>query len=620
MTNSWRFTGVALTLLLLGCMGLLVTGAIEYLDYTNPYSYVPTPRTTLIDTNISPTANYSIIFVLDGMRADMFHETLKPGIDAYDDWANFTDVSCSTLLSLSRAGYGVISSGVNTSESQVISNDHTGPFGADSLWNASLRNGGTTAFVGSDTWYELFGDWMNYSISFQNTHPGDATVAVNVTSGVSPMEDEIPAYSDAIASDYAVQIVNSFIPTLMVVHFSETDEIGHDIGPLSEATREALERQDSYINEILAAYDALGILNSTLVVVTSDHGQVAFPDRGGQHGGSEPEALHIPLILRGPRVVPGIYTDTHHQNSIAPTVSAVMGWDIPSDASGNVLFECLDFTTREEAVYRINQAALRLHQATSRVQTMGYTSLFEPQMNSATGALSDAETSFSASDYETAITNAMSAESQSTAVLSVSWSSKISEEITIRFGFFIVGFGIACSVIVFSGGGRGILRSLFEERLSLALTFSSSILYLALIPLITSLTDWQFSASYIAAYLYNFFFLVSTTTLVSFLIAFVSLLVLSKGITRDGRRLNLLKTLKRFLAISVIVYFLAIFTFIGFNRLGLPWYATDVAVPLMYFFILLTGIIFVVYAIISVVIIQRLQYKIVAKDIQDGVE
>jgi hypothetical protein len=285
-----------------------------------------------------------------------------------------------------------------------------------------------------------------------------------------------------------------------------------------------------------------------------------------------------------------------------------------------VLFECLDFTTREEAVYRINQAALRLHQATSRVQTMGYTSLFEPQMNSATGALSDAETSFSASDYETAITNAMSAESQSTAVLSVSWSSKISEEITIRFGFFIVGFGIACSVIVFSGGGRGRLRSLFEERLSLALTFSSSILYLALIPLITSLTDWQFSASYIAAYLYNFFFLVSATTLVSFLIAFVSLLVLSKGITRDGRRLNLLKTLKRFLAISVIVYFLAIFTFIGFNRLGLPWYATDVAVPLMYFFILLTGIIFVVYAIISVVIIQRLQYKIVAKDIQDGVE
>ncbi len=617
MTKGWRLTGAALVLLLLGCTGLLMVGAFEYLGYVNPYSYVPTQPAPLIDTNISHTANYSIIFVLDGMRADVFHETYKPGIDAYNDWAIFTDVSCSRLLSVSRAGYGVISSGVNTSESQVISNDHTGPFGADSFWNASLRNGGTTAFVGSDTWYELFGDWMNYSISFRNAYPGEPSIVVNVTSGGNPIEDEIPVYSDSIVSDYAVQIANSHTPTLMVVHFSETDEIGHELGPLTEMYREAFERQDSYINEILTAYEALGILNSTLVVVTSDHGQVSFPDRGGQHGGTEPEALNIPLILRGPRVVPGIYTDAHHQNSIAPTVSAVMGWDIPSDASGKVLFESLDFTIREEAVYRINQAALRLNQATSRIQTMGYTSLFESELNSANVALSDAETSFFANDYETAISNAISVESQSITVLTTSWSSKISEEITIRFGVFIAVLGIACGIIVFSAGGRRRLKSLFEERLSLSLTVFSSLLYLTLIPLITSLTDWQFSASYIAAYLYDFFYLVSATTLVSFLVTFVSLLVLSKAIARDAGRLNLLKVLKRFLVISVVVYFLTIFTFVAFNRLGLPWYATDVAVPLMYFFILLTGIFFVVYAIFSAVIIQRLQHKIDAASISE---
>ncbi len=616
MANSWRLTGAALTLLLLGCMGLLVAGAFEYLSYTNPYSYVPTPRAALIDTNINPTANYTIIIVLDGMRSDVFYETHRPGINAFDDWANFTDVSCSTLLSLSRAGYGVISSGVNTSESQVISNDHEGLFGADSLWNTSLRNGGTTAFVGSDTWYELFGAWMNYSVSFQNAQPGIATTALNVTPHRNPIEIEIPAYSDALVSDYTVQLVNNYVPTFMVVHLSETDEIGHELGPLSDPYREALERQDSYINEILAAYDSLGILNSTLVVVTSDHGQVSFPGKGGQHGGTEPEALHIPLILRGPRIVPGTYTNAHHQNSIAPTVSAIMGWDIPSDASGNVLFECLDFTTREEAVYRINQAALRLDQAASRAQMMGYTSLLEPQLNSATGALSDAETSFSASDYDTAITNAMSAESQSNAVLSASWSSKISEEITIRFGVFIFGLAIVCGVIVFSARGRSRLRVLFEERLSLILTISTSLLYLVLIPLITSLTDWQFSASYIAAYLYDFFYLVSATTLVSFLIAFVSLIVLSKGVAREAGSLNMLKTLRRFLIISVVIYFPTILTFVGFNRLGLPWYATDVSLPLMYFFILLTGIFFVVYSIFSAVIIQRLQNPDI-KDIQE---
>jgi predicted AlkP superfamily pyrophosphatase or phosphodiesterase len=96
-------------------------------------------------------------------------------------------------------------------------------------------NGGTTAFVGSDTWHELFGSWMNYSISFRSAHPGEATVAVNVTSGGSPVEDDISSYSDSIASAYATQIANRFTPTLMVVHFSETDEIGHEVGPTSEA-------------------------------------------------------------------------------------------------------------------------------------------------------------------------------------------------------------------------------------------------------------------------------------------------------------------------------------------------------------------------------------------------
>ncbi|MHA2143301.1 MAG: alkaline phosphatase family protein [Candidatus Thorarchaeota archaeon] len=607
MTDSWRLTGAALTLLLLGCTGLLVAGAFEYLDYTNPYSYVPTQQTPLIDTNITPIANYTIIFVLDGVRADFFHETQKPGIDAYADWANFTGVECSTLLSVSRSGYGVISSGANTSESEVISNDHAESFGADSLWNVTLRNGGTTAFVGSDTWFELFGDWMNYSVSFRSTHPGEATVAVNVTSGGSPIEDVIPVYSDAIVSDYAVQVTNRNTPTLMVVHFSETDEIGHELGPLSDDNRQALKRQDSYVSEILSTYDALGILNSTLIVVTSDHGMVSFPDRGGQHGGTEREALHIPLLLRGPRILPGVYKDSRHQNSIAPTVSAVMGWEIPSDASGTVLFESLDFTTREEAVYRINQASLRLEQAASRAQSMGYISLFESEINLAAEALLEAETRFALGEYETAIVNAMSAESQSTAVLTMSWNSKVSEEITIRGAILVVGLGMTCGVIVVSSGGRSRLRSLSKERLSITLTLFSSLLYLAFLPLITSLTDWQFSGSYIAAYLYDFIYLIFGTTLISFIVAFLFLLTLSKATERDEGRLNLPQTQKRFVALSVVVYFLTISSFVVFNSLGLPWYATDIAVPLMYFFILLTGIVFVVYSVFSLLILQMFQ-------------
>jgi hypothetical protein len=616
VTNGWRLTGTSLMLLLLGCTGFLVGGIFGYLNYTNPYSYVPTPQVALIDTNVSPAANYTIIFVLDGVRADFFYETRKSGIDAYGDWANLTDVECSRLLSVSRAGYGLISSGVNTSESQVISNDHTGSFGADSLWKTSLRNGGTTAFVGSATWHELFGDWMNYSVTFQDTYPGEATVALNITSGGSPIEDNILAYSDAIASDYAVNIVSNHLPTLMVVHFSETDEIGHDLGPLSDANTEALQRQDSYISEILSVYDSLAILDSTLVVVTSDHGQVAFPDRGGQHGGAERAALHIPLLLRGPHVLPGIYADSHHQNSIAPTVSVLMGWDIPSDASGKALFECLNLSTREEAVHRINQAGLRLGQATYRVQAMGYAYLFESQLDSAGAALSEAETNYVSSEYEAALTYAKLAESQSNAVLTMSWNSKVSEEISVRFVGLLIILGILCGIIVVSAGGRSRLRSLSKERVSLTLTIFASSLYLALLALIPSLSGWQFSASYIAAYLYEFIYLISAASLVSFFVAFIVLNILARVTSRDVSQLNLLDILKRFLLITVAVYFLAFAFFVGINSFGLPWYSIDITVPLMYFFILLSGIFFVVYAIFSLPAIRWFQQRGKAKGLQ----
>ncbi|MFW9966315.1 MAG: alkaline phosphatase family protein [Candidatus Thorarchaeota archaeon] len=616
MTNGLRFTGASLMLLLLGCTGLLVGGIFGYLNYTNPYSYVPTPQVALIDSNVIPAANYTIIFVLDGVRADFFYETRKSGIDAYGDWANFTDVQCSSLLSVSRAGYGVISSGVNTSESQVISNDHAGTFDADSLWNTTLRNGGTTAFIGSDTWYELFGNWMNYSVSFRNTYPGEATVAINVTSGGSPIEDDIPSYSDAIASDYAIQIANGFTPTLMVVHFSETDEIGHELGPLSDENRVALERQDSYITQILAAYDAVGILNSTLVIVTSDHGQVAFPDRGGQHGGTERAALHIPLLLRGPHVLPGIYADSRHQNSIAPTVSVLMGWAIPSDASGSALFECLNLSTREEAVHRINQAGLRLRQATSRVQTMGYAYLFESHLDSAGAALSEAEANYASSEYEAALTYAKLAESQSNAVLTTSWNSKVSEEISLRFVGLLIILGILCGIIMISSGGRSRLRFLSEERVSITLSILASLLYLALLALIPSLSGWQFSASYIAAYLYEFIYLISAASLVSFFVAFVVLNILARVTSKDVSQLNLLDILKRFLLITVTVYLLSFAFFVGINSFGLPWYSIDITVPLMYFFILLSGIFFVVYAIISILVIQWFQKSSKTKGLQ----
>jgi hypothetical protein len=284
-----------------------------------------------------------------------------------------------------------------------------------------------------------------------------------------------------------------------------------------------------------------------------------------------------------------------------------MGWSLPSDASGTVLFESLNFTAREEAVYRINQASIRLAQSTSRAQSMGYASLFEPQLESAAEDLSNSEISYNSNEFEAAILRANSAESQAQSVLLQSWNSKVSEERVIRLIGIIVTAGLICGVTAMSSRGRRWLSIPSERRVTAILTVLSSVVYFAMFPLITILVGWQFSASYIAAYLYDFFYLCAATALFSFVAGFGILHLLSRA--RESSAQSWLEILQRFIVVLVSVYFLAISAFFMLNSFGLPWYAADVNLSLTYFFILLTGIFLVPVSGLSLLLLWRLERK-----------
>ena len=599
---STRSVVMTLVILSLTCTGLLVIGLYNYFDYSNPYSYVPTEPVSLIDSNIYPKANHTIIFVLDGVRADVFYNTLKPNIDSYGSWANLTNVQCSTLLSVSRAGYGVISSGVNTSESQIIANENIGAFTADSLWKSAIRHDGTTAFVGSETWHELFGEWMNYSITFSQGIPGQPALVVNTTLGHTPVEEETLNYSDELVSTSSIELVNSNLPTFTVVHFSETDEIGHENGSLSDSYRDALVRQDTYIGEILSTYETLGILNSTLVVVTSDHGQTDFPGKGGEHGGIEPEALHTPLLMIGPRVVSGIYSDLHSQTSIAPTVASIMGWEIPYDASGGILFETLDFSPREEAIYRINQAELRLNQVTTRAQVMAYAGALAQNINATDNQLIQAESNFTSGLYEQAIELAMTSEVLSDSILRISWYSKINEETTSRLAILILFLGASFGIIYLFGRARQLLSKMVPEKESVGIIALSTIAYFVLLPLTAFLSGWQFSASYLAAYFDELFLRLFAIALLPFVVTAVVLFLYHRFARKSQTMSEVLASYREFILATSVLYLLGISFIIVFNGAGLPWYAQDVTIPLMYFFILISAISFAIYSAITLII------------------
>ena len=62
-------------------------------------------------------------------------------------------------------------------------------------------------------------------------------------------------------------------PPILTYHeFTVTDAVGHDYGPHHEAIGIALAETDKRIGEILALMERRGLLESTLFVVTADHG------------------------------------------------------------------------------------------------------------------------------------------------------------------------------------------------------------------------------------------------------------------------------------------------------------------------------------------------------------
>jgi len=61
-------------------------------------------------------------------------------------------------------------------------------------------------------------------------------------------------------------------PTFTYHEFSLNDSVGHDYGPHSDAVRDSLIETDKRISKILALLDRRGLFESTLFVVTTDHG------------------------------------------------------------------------------------------------------------------------------------------------------------------------------------------------------------------------------------------------------------------------------------------------------------------------------------------------------------
>ena len=61
-------------------------------------------------------------------------------------------------------------------------------------------------------------------------------------------------------------------PRLVTLYFSDVDSAGHRYGPEAPETGEAVRRVDGYLERLVSGLETLGQLESTHIVLTSDHG------------------------------------------------------------------------------------------------------------------------------------------------------------------------------------------------------------------------------------------------------------------------------------------------------------------------------------------------------------
>jgi arylsulfatase A-like enzyme len=122
----------------------------------------------------------------------------------------------------------------------------------------------------------------------------------------------------------------------------------------------SIRRIDKLVALLLGNLDKRGLLEKTLVVLSSDHGE-AFGEHGREghardvHG----EVTEVPLILAFPfRLEPGIVVNTRSQNvDLWPTVLDLMGFSPPQGVDGRSLVAEIEASARGESLEYGNRPA-----------------------------------------------------------------------------------------------------------------------------------------------------------------------------------------------------------------------------------------------------------------------
>jgi hypothetical protein len=138
--------------------------------------------------------------------------------------------------------------------------------------------------------------------------------------------------------DEAVKIIQESMTNILFIHFPDPDRVGHEYGWMSPNYLYAVTYVDNSIGRIVDALDSEGHLDTTLLIITSDHGGHDFG-----HGLACPEDMTVPWLAVGPGVPQGVTLNSHiNTYDVAATAAHAFNLPIPERWDGRPVVEIFE--------------------------------------------------------------------------------------------------------------------------------------------------------------------------------------------------------------------------------------------------------------------------------------
>ncbi len=230
----------------------------------------------------APLPRRAMLVSLDGLRPDVALRANMPALRSVMARGSWTMWARTSPLSITLPSHTTMLTGVPPAKHGVT-------------WNDDRRH----ADVEREPWPTVFTLAHEAGLT-----TGIAVGKVKLTALAAPGTADyraLPAVADSLldlaVADTVVRWLVGPRPQFLFVHLPALDLAGHAVGWGSARQVAVAERVDRALGRILRALDQTGLADSTLIVITADHGGV-----GRNHGMDDPRSHTVPWIAAGPGV------------------------------------------------------------------------------------------------------------------------------------------------------------------------------------------------------------------------------------------------------------------------------------------------------------------------------